>query len=266
MPVSFIKMHGIGNDFVIIDARYQTVELTADGIRGIAARRTGVGCDQVIVLEESRKADCFMRIYNADGGQVDACGNATRCVAWLMMHASGLNAASIETAVGILMCHQTEGDRVCVNMGAPIWEWEKIPLAQAMDTLHTGIKVDENLSDPVAVSMGNPHAVFFVDSMQKLETANFLLAQQTLKPHFPEGVNISVALLDTKEGIANVRVLERGVGETFACGTAACAVMAASRTREHAGDILTVRFIMTGGTLDMQWEGGEILMTGEVAA
>jgi len=167
--IPFTKMHGLGNDFVIIDARRHPLSLTDAQARAIAARHTGVGCDQLILVEEPRSAgaDVFMRIRNADGGEVGACGNATRCVAALLMLQEGRDAARIETAGGILAAEQMADGMVAVDMGRPALEWRDIPLSQPEDTLHLELSWGP-LRDPVAVSMGNPHCVFFVDDVAQL--------------------------------------------------------------------------------------------------
>jgi diaminopimelate epimerase len=241
----FRKMHGLGNDFVIFDAREGAVEMDAARARSIADRRTGVGCDQVILLEPSDVADVKMRIWNADGGEVESCGNATRCVVML-------GASTIETKGGIL-----RGDADGVDMGAPRFGWQDIPLAYAMDTAAMPIGW-EDLQEPSAVNVGNPHIVFFVGDADAVDLARLgpLIEND---PLFPERVNVNVASF---QGDAiRLRVWERGAGLTQACGTGACATaVAAIRSRQAEGPV-EVR--LPGGSLTIDWQpGGTIRMSG----
>ena len=219
----FHKMHGLGNDFVILDAREGAVAMDEARARAIADRRTGVGCDQVILLEPSDVADVRMRIWNADGGEVEACGNATRCVV-----AARGRQATIETDGGIARGGDDgAGD---VDMGAPRFGWEEIPLAYAMDTAAMPVGW-EDLQEPAAVNVGNPHVVFFVDDADAVDLARLgpLIEHD---PLFPERVNVNVASF---EGDAiRLRVWERGAGLTLACGTGACATAVAA-IRQQAG-------------------------------
>ncbi len=259
----FIKMHGLGNDFVVVDARREPFALTAESARAIADRRTGVGCDQLIVMEPPANgaAEVFMRIRNWDGGEVEACGNGTRCVAALIMAESGKPHASIETLAGILEADTAGEDRVCVDMGPIRQTWQEIPLAGPADTLHLNLSQGP-LSDAVAVNVGNPHAVFFVDDVDAVALADLgpLLEHD---PLFPDRANIGIAQLNGKDHL-RLRVWERGVGETRACGTGACAAAVAAARRELTGRQVTVR--LTGGELQITWrEDGHVLMTGPVA-
>ena len=176
--ISFTKMHGLGNDFVVIDARKQPLPFSHRQICAIADRRTGVGCDQVVVMQPSDNADVYMRIFNADGSEVDACGNASRCVAYLIMQDSKSHKLTIETNAGVLEAHRKDDWEISVNMGKPRLEWDKIPLAQKMDTLHLDLNL-EMLSDPVGVSMGNPHAVFFVPDISTIPLERLVLSSKT---------------------------------------------------------------------------------------
>nr|MBC8158936.1 diaminopimelate epimerase [Alphaproteobacteria bacterium] len=189
-PLPFVKMHGLGNDFVVFDARRRTLELSADQVRAIADRNTGVGCDQLITMEPPRNdaADVFMRIRNADGSEVEACGNATRCVASVVMKERGANTVVIETVVGLLHATASGNDLISVDMGPVRLDWQDIPLAKAMDTLHMEIE-EGPLSDPVGVNVGNPHAVFFVDDVESipLETVGPLVEHHAL---FPARINV----------------------------------------------------------------------------
>jgi len=243
----FHKMHGLGNDFVILDARDGDVAMDAARARAIADRRTGVGCDQVILLERSQVADLRMRIWNADGGEVEACGNATRCVVQL----EG-GRATIETKAGILT-----GDADGVDMGAPRFAWDEIPLAYEMDTAAMPVGW-EDLQDGAAVNVGNPHIVFFVGDADAVDLARLgpLIEHD---PLFPERVNVNVASF---EGDAiRLRVWERGAGLTSACGTGACATAVIAIRQRLTASPVEVR--LPGGSLTIDWTaGGTIRMTG----
>ncbi len=261
--LSFMKMHGLGNDFVVLDARRQPLDLSVDQVRAIADRHTGVGCDQLIIVEpaKSERADVLMRIRNADGGEVEACGNATRCVATTVMEEKGTTHAIIETAVGLLDARAVNGGLVAVDMGLANLDWQDIPLAREMDTLHLGI-TNGPLQDPVAVNVGNPHAVFFVDDAEAvpLETIGPEVEHHEL---FPERINVEAAQV-ISAGELRVRVWERGVGITQACGTGACAALVAACRRGLTERAAKVH--LDGGTLGIEWrEDDHVLMTGPVA-
>lgn len=259
----FLKMHGIGNDFVVIDGRRRQLDLSRRQARAIADRRTGVGGDQLIVIEppRDRQADAFMRIYNSDGGQAEACGNATRCVASLVMDETGAAHAIIETVAGLLDCEAAENGQVSVDMGQAGLDWRDIPTARAIDTAHLDISSGP-LQDPVGVGMGNPHAVFFVDDADAVDLAVHGPAMEN-HPIFPQRANIGVATILSRREI-RLRVWERGVGETLACGSGACAAIVAAVRRGLCGREADVH--LNGGILQMQWlADGHVLMTGPVA-
>jgi diaminopimelate epimerase len=259
----FIKMHGLGNDFVVIDARREPLALDAAAVRAVADRRAGVGCDQVIVLEPASNgaADVFMRIRNADGGEVEACGNATRCVASLIMAETGRDRCTVETRAGALPAVAARDGAIAVDMGAVRTAWREIPLARQMDTLHLELTRGP-LRDPVAVNIGNPHAVFFVDDAAAIDLAG-LGPSLEHDPVFPERANIGVAEVVGPDRL-RVRVWERGVGLTRACGTGACAAAAAAHRRGLTGRKVEVR--LDGGPLALEWrEDGHMVMTGPVA-
>lgn len=258
--IQFTKMHGLGNDFVIIDARRSAVSLTPDGVRAIAARHTGIGCDQLIVMEPASDgdADLFMRIHNADGGEVDACGNATRCVAALLMMQDGRDSARIQTGGGILVAEGRSDGMVAVDMGAPGLDWRDIPLSQPEDTLRLEL-TSGPVRDPAAVSMGNPHCVFFVDDLEAtpVETLGPELENHSL---FPERANIGFAQILDAETL-RLRVWERGVGLTMACGTGACAAVVAASRRGLTGRQVETQ--LDGGSLSIDWRSNDhVLMTG----
>jgi len=261
--VAFTKMHGLGNDFVVVDARHRPVELGAGQARAIADRRTGVGCDQVIVIEPPANglADAFMRIRNADGGEVEACGNAARCIAGMIMRENHSRHAVIETAVGLLDAESAEDDMVSVDMGRISFDWRDIPLSDATDTLHLGIEAGP-LRDGVAVNIGNPHAVFFVDDCEAVPLEIFGPIVER-NPLFPERTNVEAAQIVSGDRI-RLRVWERGVGLTRACGTGACATVAAASRRGLIGRAAEVQ--LDGGPLRIEWlKDDHVLMTGPVA-
>jgi diaminopimelate epimerase len=263
MGIPFIKMHGLGNDFVVLDAREAPLNLGEDRVRAISARNTGVGCDQLIVIEPSAvdATDAFMRIYNADGGEVDACGNATRCVASILMAENKSSSAVIETGAGLLYAREEDDEMVSVDMGKVRLDWADIPVAHEIDTLHLGIK-EGPLKDPVGVNVGNPHAVFFVDDADSIP---LLDVGPILEHHsmFPERVNVGVVEIQSRSSI-RFRVWERGAGITQACGTGACAALIAASRRgltERAADVL-----LDGGILKIEWtDNNHVHMTGPVA-
>lgn len=261
--LSFIKMHGLGNDFVVVDGRSGNVTLDSERVRAIAERRSGVGCDQLLEIcaPKSEEADAFMRIWNADGGQVGACGNGTRCVAAFLMMESGESETVIETVAGLLRAETAGDGLVAVDMGEALTEWSEIPLAREMDTLELDLALGE-LSAPVAVNMGNPHAVFFVDDVDAVDLAA-LGAQLEVDALFPERANIGVAEVKNKKNI-RLRVWERGVGLTQACGTGACAALVAASRRGLTGRRATVT--LGGGALEIEWQkNNHLRMTGPVA-
>ncbi len=255
MMRSFRKMHGLGNDFVIFDARERPVEMTEARARAIADRKTGVGCDQLILIEPSEVADVRMRIFNADGSQVESCGNATRCVALLLGRE-----ARIETAGGILNGSAGSGEAV-IDMGEPRFGWEEIPLAYAMDTKTMPVGWDE-LQAPAAVNVGIPHVVFFVEDADAADLGR-LGPQIEHDPLFPERVNVNVA--SVHGGAIKLRVWERGTGLTRACGTGACATAVTAIRRRLVSSPVEVR--LPGGSLNILWSpGGPIRMSGPAVA
>ena len=259
--VAFRKMHGLGNDFVVLDARTEGIVLTPERARALADRRRGIGCDQLIALEPSTRADAFMRILNADGGEVEACGNATRCIATLLMAETGRDQVAVETVAGVLDARAAGDGRIAVDMGPARSEWQAIPLAREMDTLRLDLAVGP-LAQPVAVNVGNPHAVFFVADAESVDLAR-LGPEIEHHPLFPERINVEVATVRSP-GSIRMRVWERGVGITRACGTGACATVVAAARRGLAQRRATVE--LDGGALDIEWrDDGHVVMTGPVA-
>lgn len=256
MATPFLKMHGLGNDFVVFDARQQGIELSPDQVRRLADRNTGIGCDQLVVIEPPRSGgDAFMRIWNSDGGEVAACGNATRCVAQLLG-----SHARIETLAGFLEA-DADAAGATVDMGRPAFEWDAIPLAYAMDTLEMPVGWD-SLERPSAVSIGNPHAVFFVDDLEAVPLS-VLGPRVETDPLFPEAVNVNVAQVIGRDSI-RLKVWERGAGLTLACGTGACATAVAAMRRGLVDRTVSVE--LPGGRLRIEWDArGHIRMTGPAA-
>ncbi|HET7576847.1 MAG TPA: diaminopimelate epimerase [Sphingomicrobium sp.] len=240
----FHKMHGLGNDFVIVDARERPFEVTPQLAHAIANRRTGIGCDQLILLEPSDVADLRMRIWNADGGEVESCGNAARCVLQL----TGLRL--IETAGGLLE-GQDLGDEVEIGIGEPHFGWDEVPLAYPMDTSDLPMAW-EGLDHAQALSVGNPHLVFFVESIDGVPL-DHLGHRIEHDPAFPERINVNI--YEITDGGIRLRTWERGAGLTLACGTGACATaVAAIRSKRVASP---VKVTMPGGSLTIAWEPGQ---------
>ena len=261
--VPFLKMHGLGNDFVVLDARRRAIPLGSGAVRALADRRTGIGCDQVILLEPPRDptAQLFMRIHNPDGGEAEACGNATRCIADLLRRETGDRRVQIETVAGLLEAEALSDGRVAVDMGPARTGWREIPLARDMDTERIDLSLGP-LSAPVCTNIGNPHATFFVDDVEAIDLAA-LGPVLEYHPLFPQRANIGVAAVRDRGNI-RLRVWERGAGITRACGSGACAALVAAHRRGLAAKQAGV--VLDGGSLDIAWrEDGHVVMTGPVA-
>ncbi|MEO9190676.1 MAG: diaminopimelate epimerase [Acetobacteraceae bacterium] len=262
MPTQFLKMHGCGNDFVVLDARATPLVLTSARAAALADRRLGIGCDQFITLEPPPAgADVLMRIRNPDGSEAEACGNATRCIAALLARENGRGRQIIRTVAGDLCADVLAPDRVAVDMGKPGLDWRDIPLAVPRDTLHLDIQAGV-LADPAAASMGNPHATFFVPDAASvpIETLGPRLEHD---PLFPERANIGVAQVLAPDRI-RLRVWERTAGLTLACGSGACAALVNAHRRGLTGRLATM--VLDGGELRIEWlDSGHVLMTGPVA-
>ena len=261
--ISFTKMHGLGNDFVVLDARSSGITLDGDQVRAMADRRRGIGCDQLIVVAPPRLtgAAAYLHILNADGSESAACGNGTRCVAATLMEEHGGSEITLETAAGLLDTTVADNGQISVNMGSALLDWHEIPLAEECDTLHVGLNVG-GLNDPVAVNVGNPHCVFFVDDVDAIDLER-LGPQIEHAPIFPERTNVELVEI-RDESHLRMRVWERGVGITLACGSGACASAVAAHRRKLADRKADV--ILDGGTLSIQWlDTGDVLMTGPVA-
>ncbi|MEZ5995925.1 MAG: diaminopimelate epimerase [Hyphomonadaceae bacterium] len=258
----YFKMNGCGNDFVIIDARSRgALPLTPGQARSIADREAGLGCDQVIAMERSMRGDVYMRIWNSSGGEVGACGNATRCVAWLLMEEGGAASRRIETPAGMLYAERSSAQAITVDMGSPLLRWEEIPLARAMDTARLDFEAGGH-SGPGAVNMGNPHVVFFVNDVRSVPV-DVLGPRIEQDPLFPQQVNAGFAEVRSPS-LLRLRVWERGAGVTKACGTGACAAVVAAHRQGRTGRVVEV--VMDGGSLEIDWRAGDdrVLMTGPV--
>ena len=261
--VAFIKMQGLGNDFVVFDGRSAPIDLDPARLRAIADRRTGVGCDQIIVIEAAtgEGADARMDIRNADGSFAEACGNGARCIARYLMDESGRDRMVIESPAGPIECRRAGDGLITVDMGAARLDWRDIPLECEMDSLEIDMGNAE-LGPAVAVGMGNPHAVFFVDDVEAVDI-------EWLGPHlehsarFPMRTNVEFAQITAPDKI-RMRVWERGVGITRACGTGACATGVAAARRGLTGRSTDIT--LDGGDLHIEWrDDGHVLMTGPAA-
>ncbi len=258
--IAFRKMHGLGNDFVVIDRRHTEIAIDAAAARALADRRTGIGCDQLILIEKPRDpaAQAFMRILNADGSEAAACGNGTRCIARLIAEETGGSRVRLETLAGLLEAELLPDRRVAVDMGPVRTLWRDIPLARAVDTLCVDLTAG-NLTNPACTSIGNPHATFFVADADAVDLPRLgpVLEHDAL---FPERANIGVATVLGPEWI-RLRVWERGAGITQACGTGACAALVAAHRRGLTNRHATVA--LDGGELDIEWcDNGHVIMTG----
>ena len=265
--IPFRKMNGLGNEFIVFDGRRAPVRLSPIAIRELG-EADAVGFDQMITIEPARGGgDAFMRIHNRDGGEVDACGNATRCVGWLLMGESGRRSATIETNAGLLRAYDTgKAEWITVDMGVPQFAWDKIPLAEPFhDTRTIELQIGPIdapvLHSPSVVNVGNPHAIFWVDDVDAYDLERFgpLLENH---PIFPERANISLAHVTARDAIT-VKTWERGVGITKACGTAACAAAVAAVRKQLTDNTVTVT--LPGGPLAIEWKpDGHVWMTGPV--
>ncbi|HTO40310.1 MAG TPA: diaminopimelate epimerase [Rhizomicrobium sp.] len=257
----FLKMHGLGNDFAVFDARETALALDPATARAIADRRHGVGCDQVIVIAPATNgADAAMRIFNSDGGEVESCGNAARCVAQLLMAETGGDIIRLETVGGPLVCSEGADGLVTVDMGAPRFDWKDVPLSSQVDTNLFNLAVDGVSVEASAVSVGNPHCVIFVGDAENAPVAEVgpLIEHH---PLFPQRANVEFATVVSRKRI-RMRVWERGAGITQACGTGACATAVAAARRGLTDRVVDIE--LDGGILRIEWResDGHILMTG----
>jgi diaminopimelate epimerase len=253
--LNFLKMHGLGNDFVIIDSRGGAAKISPALAKAIGDRHRGVGFDQLAEILDSDDSDILLEFWNSDGSRAGACGNATRCVGRLILDETGTDAVTIRTERGIL--HAVDaGTEVSVNMGQPLLDWDQVPLSRDIDVQSLPLE-----GAPFAVSMGNPHAVFFVDDAEAADVSGRGVEVEH-DPLFPERTNVEFAQIRSREEI-RMRVWERGAGITLACGSGACATLVASASRGLTEK--TVRLEMDGGWITLDWREDGVWMTGPTA-
>tara|TARA_B100001059_G_scaffold125393_1_gene125404 strand:+ start:789 stop:1616 length:828 start_codon:yes stop_codon:yes gene_type:complete len=261
MKKPFIKMHGLGNDFVVIDSTKNQYTLNKSSIQLISDRRFGVGCDQVIEMKPSAKEDIYMKIYNSDGTEAEACGNAARCVAGLLFASNQKKEVSIETVAGVLKAESEEDGLIKVDMGKPSFFWKDIPLSS--DISHISFE-ELSLINGLAVNMGNPHIVFFVKDINEVDI-NKVGPLVENSPYFPEKVNVEVCQIINKSKV-KVTVWERGAGKTLACGTGACAALVAAYKNNLTNP--TAEIVLNGGSLNITWNvnsNEHVIMSGPIA-
>jgi diaminopimelate epimerase len=261
---AFLKMHGLGNDFVVFDARDAAIALTPAQARGLADRRFGIGCDTVVIIGPgSAEADASLRFLNADGGEVESCGNATRCVARLLMDERGLSGVRLASRAGLLACREAGKGLVEVDMGPARLDWNEVPMARATDTRDFQLPLDGQALAASAASMGNPHCILFVPDAEKAPVA---VLGPTIETHplFPARTNVEFVSL-IAPGRLRQRTWERGVGITLACGTGACAVAVAAARKGLTGR--KAEIVLDGGSLRIEWRenDGHVIMTGPTA-
>ena len=252
----FSKMHGLGNDFVVIDLRAGGARPSQRLVAALADRNRGVGFDQLALLETDTEADLRLTFFNRDGSEAGACGNATRCIAAAEMAATGRDRLRLRTARGILLAEAAGNGLTRVNMGQPLTGWRDIPLARDVDTLHLPIP-----GDPVATGMGNPHCTFFVGDVAAVALESFG-PQHEHPPLFPERTNVQVVQLAGRDRL-RMRVWERGAGITLASGSSTCAAAVAAARRGLTGRAVTVE--LDGGTLEIDWRDDGVWMAGPTA-
>ncbi len=254
--IPFMKMHGLGNDFVVIDRRQGGVGVTPELARAVGDRRRGVGFDQLAVMDADRESAARLTFFNPDGSVSAACGNATRCIARHLMDETGRNALTLRTERGVLACEDAGDGMTRVNMGEPLTEWREIPLAHAADTLHLPIQ-----GDPVATSLGNPHCSFFVEDAETIDLES-RGPEIEHHPLFPERTNVQFAQIAGRDHL-RMRVWERGTGVTLASGTSSCAAAVAAARRGLSGRRVTLD--LDGGRAWVEWRGDGVWMTGPTA-
>lgn len=255
-PITFLKMHGLGNDFVVIDRREGGPELTADLVRAIGNRHTGVGFDQLATIDTDEEALARLSFWNSDGSVAGACGNATRCIARYLIEQTGLTSFNLLTERGLLACEEAGGGLTRVNMGAPLLDWDQIPLSHEMDTLHLAIE-----GDPVATGMGNPHITFFVPDASAVDLAG-LGAKFEHHPFYPQRTNVEFVEVLGPNAI-RLKIWERGAGITLASGTCSCAAAVAAARRGLTERRVTV--YVDGGQIGIDWRDDGVWMTAPTA-
>ena len=261
MKKPFIKMHGLGNDFVVLDSTKNQYNINKASIQLISNRRFGVGCDQVIEMRHSDKEDIYMKIYNADGTEAEACGNAARCIAGLLFASSPKKAVSIETIAGVLKAESEENGLIKVDMGKPKFFWKDIPLSMNISEINFE---ELALKNGLAINIGNPHIVFFVKDLDAVDINRIgpLIENNLL---FPEKVNVEICQLENRKKI-KVLVWERGAGNTLACGSGACAALVAAYKNSLSEP--QAEIVLDGGSLNITWNIGSdehVIMSGPIA-
>jgi diaminopimelate epimerase len=262
--VPFRKMQGLGNDFVVFDARERAIAMDGTRARAIADRHFGVGCDTLVLITPgTAQVDASLRFFNADGGEVESCGNAARCVARLLMEEGDTTRVRLDSPGGLLDCTDAGGGNVTVDIGEPRLDWREIPLAQEVDTKSFVLTIDGAAMSASAVSVGNPHCILFVEDAERANVAG-LGAKVEHHPMFPARTNVEFVSPVSRTRL-RMRVWERGVGITRACGTGACATIVAAVRRDLAER--NVEIVLDGGTLALEWRESDnhVLMTGPVA-
>jgi diaminopimelate epimerase len=252
--IPFMKMHGLGNDFVVLDVRTFSYEINKKFIISLSDRHRGVGFDQLVVIKDDKSSDLNLNFYNADGSQIATCGNATRCVAQYEMRRLGKKSLKINTIRGTLEAIAVDSVRTRVNMGHPFLNWADIPIAKDIDTLKLPID-----GSPTATGMGNPHCTFFVEDADRIDLKVFG-SRFEKHPLFPEGTNVQIVSLLERDHL-RMRVWERGVGHTLASGSSACASAVAASRLGLTGK--AVKIDLDGGQLDIEWLESGVWMTGE---
>ena len=263
---AFLKMHGLGNDFAVFDGRQAALALDAGAAKAIADRRTGIGCDQVIVIGKANNADAVMRIFNADGSEVESCGNAARCIGSLLLDETGKTLVRVDSLGGTMELRR-ESDLITVDYGVPQTDWREIPMVQAVDTVDFALPLagvgDAVLQHVAAAGIGNPHCIVFVPDAEAAAVTE-LGPRIEHHPWFPARTNVEFVERRSERQL-RMRVWERGVGVTRACGTGACASVVAAIRRgltERKVDV-----VLDGGTLTIEWRDSDdhVLMTGPTA-
>ena len=259
------KMDGLGNDFIIFDKRKKSISLTKDQIIKISDR-SNIGCDQVIFIDNDKSSNAYLTFYNSDGGEIAACGNGSRCTAYLLMKENNNKKISLRTKVGILQAELDDKNLVRINMGQPNFKWEKIPLSKEMNNKNLKIKINstdgKEIEGGFSLSVGNPHIIFFVEDFNKF---NLKEIGPKIENHnyFPEKCNVTLASIKNKKHV-KVKVWERGAGLTKACGTAACATAVSGAILKLNERYVNVEF--QEGLLNIDWNAdNNIYMTGKVS-
>ena len=259
------KMDGLGNDFIIFDRREKSISLTKDQIVKISDRNN-IGCDQVIFIDKDENSNTFLKFYNSDGGEISACGNGSRCVAYLLMKENKNKEILIKTRVGILQAKLNDKNQVTINMGQPKFDWNKIPLLKKMDNKNLKIKINnlsgKEIAGGFALSIGNPHVIFFIEDLNQFDLKEIGPKIEN-HSYFPEKCNVTLASIKNKNHI-KVKVWERGAGLTKACGTAACATAVAGSFQKLNERCVDIEF--PEGVLNIDWkENNNVYMTGKIS-